>query len=639
MTDDNIQEVKAKMNIVEVVGQYVTLKKQSGNYVGLCPFHKEKSSSFTVSPSKEMYKCFGCGQQGDAIQFLIDHEKKNFIQAIEMLAEKYGVTLDGVKKEFVKPVGRLEKLDAKKLKWFEDERKISNDTLLRLKITEATEYMPQFPEIKDGVPVICFNYYKNGELVNIKFRGPKKSFKMSKDAELTFYNLDALEGEKTAIIVEGEIDTATLVESGIYNVVGVPNGTPPKGSMKLEYLDNCWEIFKKLETVIIAVDNDEAGRFLKEELGRRIGKEKCRVVTYPEKCKDPNEVLVKLGKAAVVEMVNTAKVFPIDGIKDMEDIALEVELWYENGYPEGTKSGILGIDHMLRFETGAVTTITGIPGNGKDEFFNWVLSGLAFNAGWKIGMCGFEESASVSTTKLCEKIVGKAFDFRKDKSHRMSKDEFLKCLKYIEKHFFFFNTDESKPSIDGILDIAKQLVLQHGIKGLMINPWNMIESVRPPGMSETEYVSMVYSTLTRFARKYGVHVFIIAHTTKMGKDKVTGKYEIPTLYNISGSANFFNKTHYGACIYRDYVTNIVTVYWQKIKQSWMGQVGWTSFTFDTLTRQYSFIESSHSPVNDNLQGFGAKEYKKIELPPIEQDPEIISNLDLMLFQHDTPDPF
>ena len=146
MTDENIQEVKAKMNIVEVVEQYVKLKKQSGNYVGLCPFHTEKSSSFTVSPSKEMYKCFGCGKQGDAIQFLIDHEKKNFIQAIEMLAEKYNITLDGVKKEFVKPVGRLEKLDAKKLKWFEEERKISNDTLLRLKLRKLPSTCHSFPK-------------------------------------------------------------------------------------------------------------------------------------------------------------------------------------------------------------------------------------------------------------------------------------------------------------------------------------------------------------------------------------------------------------------------------------------------------------------------------------------------------------
>jgi twinkle protein len=115
-------------------------------------------------------------------------------------------------------------------------------------------------------------------------------------------------------------------------------------------------------------------------------------------------------------------------------------------------------------------------------------------------------------------------------------------------------------------------------------------------MSETAYVSLVYSKIARWSKKFNCFVFMIAHTTKMQKDKATGKYEVPTLYHISGSANFFNKTHYGASVYRDYSSGIVTVYWQKIKQSWMGQVGWSSFSFDTMTRQYNYIESSHAPV-------------------------------------------
>ncbi len=616
MTDDNISEVKSKMNIKEVVEDFVKLKKMSSNFIGLCPFHKEKSGSFTVSPSKGIYKCFGCGKSGDAIQFLIDHEGKNFIQAVELLASKYNITLDdaGKKKEYIKPIERLTKLNAKHLAWFENVRMISNDTLLRLKITESDETMPGH---KEKVSAICFNYYRNNQLVNIKFRGPQKSFKLSKDGEMIFYNLDALDGVETGIIVEGEIDAATLVECGIYNVVSVPNGTVPKGNVKLEYLDNCWESFKNLKTVIIAVDNDEVGKFLKEELGRRIGKEKCKVVIFPDGCKDSNEVLIKLGKAAVKEMIDSAKPFPIEGIMSMADISMEVESWYENGYPEGAKAGILGVDHMLRFATGVVTTITGIPGHGKDEFINWVLASLSLNSGWKIGICGFEESPAETTTKICEKITGKAFDFRKSPFHRMQRSEFFKALNYLEDNFFFYNTDKAETTIEGILNIAAQLVLQHGIKGLIINPWNWIEHTKESGTSETDYVSLVYTAIIRFARQYGCHVFVIAHTTKMPKDKTTGKYEVPTLYNISGSANFYNKTHYGITVYRDYETGIVTIYWQKIKQSWMGQVGWTAFTYDAMTRQYSFLESSHSPTRDNLKSIEPELFNNPDMEEIE----------------------
>ncbi|MFL5810047.1 MAG: CHC2 zinc finger domain-containing protein, partial [Flavisolibacter sp.] len=555
MTQENVNDIRAKMNVVEVVQDYVKLKKQGANYIGLCPFHTEKTASFSVSPAKQIYKCFGCGQSGDAIQFLIDHEKKSFAEAIELLASKYNVELSeaGKKKEFVAPLPRLEKLNKKSLEWFE-KRKISNDTLLRMKITEAMEWMPQF---KKEVHAICFNYFRKEELVNIKFRGPQKSFKLSKDAELIFYNIDAIEGEETAVIVEGEIDCLSMYEAKIYNCVSVPNGAA-KGSQRLEYLDNCWEYFVNLKKVIIAVDNDEPGRILKDELARRIGKEKCWTIEYPNGCKDANDVLVSHGAAALSLLVENARVWPLEGIVPMETIFPTVYDWYYEGYPVGAKCGILGVDHMIRFAPGAITTITGIPGHGKDEFFNWVMASLAKNVGWQIGVCGFEETPMESVTKIAEKLVGKAFDFRIDRDNRMSQSDFEYAIGLIDKHFHFFNTDEGDTSIDGILAIAIQLVLRYGIMALYLNPWNWIEHNRSPGMSETEYVSLVYSKIIRFARKYGVHVFLIAHTTKMQKDKKTKKYEVPTLYNISGSANFYNKTHYGIAIYRDFETGVVT---------------------------------------------------------------------------------
>ena len=89
--------------------------------------------------------------------------------------------------------------------------------------------------------------------------------------------------------------------------------------------------------------------------------------------------------------------------------------------------------------------------------------------------------------------------------------------------------------------------------------------------------------------KLGIHIFLIAHPTKLQKDKATGKYEVPTMYSISGSANFFNKTDNGLTIYRDFETNVVTAYVQKIRWWWLGKIGFTSFSFNTLTRQYQPI--------------------------------------------------
>ncbi len=95
-TEETISAVKAKTDIVEVIGDFVTLKKEGGNLVSCCPFHNERSPSFKVSATKQIYKCFGCSKSGDAIQFIIEHEKKTYTEAIEYLAAKYHINLDTI---------------------------------------------------------------------------------------------------------------------------------------------------------------------------------------------------------------------------------------------------------------------------------------------------------------------------------------------------------------------------------------------------------------------------------------------------------------------------------------------------------------------------------------------------------------
>lgn len=91
---DTIQQVVSSIDIVDLIGDFVRLKKRGVNYLGLCPFHDEKTPSFTVSPSKEIYKCFGCGRSGNAITFLMEHEKYTYVEAIRWLAQKYGIEIE-----------------------------------------------------------------------------------------------------------------------------------------------------------------------------------------------------------------------------------------------------------------------------------------------------------------------------------------------------------------------------------------------------------------------------------------------------------------------------------------------------------------------------------------------------------------
>ena len=91
--EDFVEEVRQRSDGVDIISSYVNLKRTGSNYVGLCPFHNEKTASFSVSPSKQMYYCFGCGEGGNVISFLMKYENYTFIEAMEVLANRAGVEL------------------------------------------------------------------------------------------------------------------------------------------------------------------------------------------------------------------------------------------------------------------------------------------------------------------------------------------------------------------------------------------------------------------------------------------------------------------------------------------------------------------------------------------------------------------
>jgi DNA primase len=94
ITQDTIQQITNRIDIIEIVGEFVKLKKRGANYLGNCPFHNEKSPSFTVSPSKEIYKCFGCGKSGNAIGFIMEHEKYTYVEALKWIAARYNIQIE-----------------------------------------------------------------------------------------------------------------------------------------------------------------------------------------------------------------------------------------------------------------------------------------------------------------------------------------------------------------------------------------------------------------------------------------------------------------------------------------------------------------------------------------------------------------
>ncbi|HEX5150069.1 MAG TPA: CHC2 zinc finger domain-containing protein [Parafilimonas sp.] len=572
ISEDSINRLKASLDIVDVIGDIIKLKKSGSDYEALCPFHNERTASFKVSRDKGIYKCFGCGETGNAIDFVMKYKSEDFNTVIKELAGKYHIGLEQDSKAYRKPVLALKKLSDSTIQYFES-RGISNNTLLRHSIGETDKS-------------IAFPYYQDTEIITAKHRSKtEKAFWLESGTKLIFYNLDSVKGEKECVIFEGEIDCLSGYEAGVYSCVSVPNGAA-NGKLQLQYVDNCYQYFEGIEKIVLAVDNDVPGKNLMRELCRRFGPERCFTVEYPEGCKDANDVLVKHGKGVLKQVIEAAKPIPLEGIITPNDVLDHVRDYYDNGYPQGCKAYIPNFDELLRFAFGQMTIITGIPGSGKDEFLNYISTQLARYHRWKFGISGFEEPAAYTITKLQEKLTNKSFAFRKDVSKRINEQEFQASFEFINEHFFFIDIEQTGAEIDKILSKAAELVKRYGINALIINPWSCIEHKRPANQTETEYVCESMTKMINFCLRYNVHLFLIAHTTKIQKSQLTKKYEIPTLYSISGSAHFFNKTHNGITVYRDFEKGITEVFIQKVKQSWLGKLGSCCFNFDTETREY-----------------------------------------------------
>lgn len=94
ISQNTIQQILGRLDIIDVIGGFVKLKRRGSNYLGLCPFHNEKTPSFTVSPAKELYKCFGCGRSGNTISFIMEHEKYSYVDTLKWLANRYGIEIE-----------------------------------------------------------------------------------------------------------------------------------------------------------------------------------------------------------------------------------------------------------------------------------------------------------------------------------------------------------------------------------------------------------------------------------------------------------------------------------------------------------------------------------------------------------------
>jgi twinkle protein len=557
--------------------------RESGNTKLTCPVcakdhspGKQNNKDLSFNLETKLGKCHRCNSS-----FYVPSTKREVV------------------KIHTKPVWKNNTVIDDKVMQYLESRKISQSTMRwNDLVSSGLELMNGKEEM-----TIQFNYWRKGELINKKFRDSKKHFKMVAGAELIFYNIDSIRGQDTVIITEGEMDCLSLLEAGYKAVVSVPNGA----GASFEFMDSCIDDYAGVERIILATDQDEAGYKLREELARRLGIERCLKVDFDE-CKDANELLIKYGAERLRYVIEGAETFPLEGVFSSKDVKEELEQIYMNGLHGGETVGIAEFDKLLTWQTGRVYTVTGIPGHGKSEFIDFILTRLNVLRKWKIGYFSPENwPIELHVSKIIEKITGKKFD-----AEHLSRKDFEEASSYIADNYFFIFPEEDF-TVESILAKASALVSRKGINVLVFDPYNRIEHRLPVGTSETHYISSFFDKLANFAKRKDVMIILVAHPTKMKKEN--GKYDVPNLYDISGSANFYNKTDFGISVYRDNIEQEVKVYVQKVKFKHLGEIGSCSWKYNINNGRY---EPYHGiePVWDNTSYF--KRIPKSDLPQLRE---------------------
>lgn len=493
-------------------------------------------------------------------------------------------------KNYVIPEFKYNKVSDKVVEWFKS-RGISQQTLSRLKITESKEWMPQ---TKKEENTINFNYFLNDILVNVKYRDGRKNFKLFKDAEKIFYNLDSIRTSKDCVIVEGEIDALSFVEAEIFNVVSVPNGFNLQGSVNLDYLDKYLDFFDNKDKIYLCLDNDEAGQKGKEEFIRRLGAERCYIVDLKD-CKDANEYLIKHGKDELKSVLDKAELTPLENIKNLNDYSKELDDFWVNGLPKGMLTGMDEFDEIFSAELNQYTLITGVPQSGKSEWLDQMIVRYNLNTGNKVGFVSIENEPFIfHYDKLAQKLFG-----RKPNKNDIGTDELINVKNYIADNYYHVHF-EKRYYLEEALAKFKELSRRKGCRIFVIDPFNKVK-LKQNIQNINDFTNEYHTQLDAFVKETGSHLFLVAHPTKTNQAGGSNStFQIPNAYDIKGGGEHFDMSYNIIGVNRIYEQKIVQIKTLKVKFKHLGEQQRSVFYgYNTVNGRYE--ELVHQPDTIDFQ--------------------------------------
>lgn len=441
------------------------------------------------------------------------------------------------------------------------ETPINDNGLAYLKSRGISEQAAMKAKLAQKGDAIVFNYYYQGKIINAKYRSTreKKMWQHQNAPKRMLWGIDNVIGDNTdsVIICEGEIDVLSFYEIGEYTALSVSQGAPNAGGLvgqKLKCLENCAEILEGKKEIIVAVDNDANGLYLEKVLCDRFGKDKCRVVRYPDGCKDANDVLVQHGAEGLRKCLNDAERVPIEGVTRLKSVRERMMEIKRNGVRKGYDIGIKALSDHYSFYKGWWNLFTGIPNSGKSEYVLYLMLCMSYKYGWKWAVFSPEHwPAEDFYMDVIEKFTGNRTDYIDDADFKLAMD-------FVEQHFFFVyyeaddgeNSEDMVNSTKNVVQSIKRLVLSEGVDGFLIDPFNQLTkgSDEPTNERMDQHLERVLGLIDRLCKTHNLCGNIVAHPRTMYKESGEEDYRCPTAYQIAGGAMWYNKAYTITAVHR-----------------------------------------------------------------------------------------
>ena len=613
-----------------------------------CPFcHSErktihqKQREFWFDTATGYYKCHNCGKEGRLdseqwIAYLEKHDNGVTRRATTRVAptdetNNHGTRNINAKTAMIQTPQDWKYFHEASMSISSDEvhnylgsRKIDKETCEALRIGGDRQRVPGTQEEDDCV---VFNYYLDDKLVNQKYRFiNEKNFLQTPNCLQVPYNIDSLKCDKDGngqrpevIIVEGEMDVASMVAASFERVISIPNGA----KSNLDWVEKFWTThFEGVKEYIIAVDMDKPGIELAQRLAERFGPVICKRVDFGPDCKDANEYLCMFDEQQLRDLVNGAPMYPLPGIVHPDEIYQNFKNLFHEGASSGYKTGWirhldeksnkltpLSIDDFVTWDTRQLALITGRSGDGKSEWLDELVVRLNLKTRWKAAYFTPENSPlEHHESKILEKVIGKRFPQkeRKEDINYIDEKEFEQGASYISDNFQYINPPVNDMKIDVILKSADYVVQRYGIKIIVLDPYNYIEKEMEREWQLNQWDSQTISKIRDFAVSRNLLCFLIAHPRKVYESDKDGNRRRIEMSDISGTADFGNKADYCIVVDRNKDNDMTTVFIDKVRNKDLGDRGICFFIYTKQSGRFTPCEklptNKDSPEFRNLIG-------------------------------------